>query len=238
MAAADDLVATESDSVAVQEGVRVLLASREQARAGLATAGDWTTSEERIAAWRHVRDARSNALDLRRLEAVTPHAVAEQHPADEVLSATDVEVVHRVASDPGRLTRAWAEDAMAEIGEERYTELVAVVAIARTLDAFEDAMGLPHQELPDPVPSEPTKHRPDDVGDIGAWVSQSTGLTRANVSRTFSLVPTTNAIWRTLVDTHYSRGAQFMDLSWDRALTRPQVELVAARTTAGNECFY
>ncbi len=236
MARADDLASTGPD--AIETGVEHLLDVRERARVGLATAGDWMTGAERLAAWLHVRDARSNELDAKRLEAVSPYAVTGHHAADDLLSATDVDVVHRVASDPGRLTRAWADEAIQEIGEERYTELVAVTAIARCLDGFADALGLPHEPLPSAVSSEPARQRPADVGDVGAWVSQSTAPTRANVSRTFSLIPTTNATWRELVDSHYSRGAEFMDLTWERALTRPQVELVAARTTAGNECFY
>ena len=82
----------------------------------------------------------------------------------------------------------------------------------------------------------PARDRPDDVGDVGAWVAQTTGETRANVSRTLSLVPITNEPWRQLVDSHYSRGAEFMAKQWDRALSRPQVEMIASRTTSLNEC--
>jgi hypothetical protein len=52
------------------------------------------------------------------------------------------------------------------------------------------------------------------------------------------LVPRTNATWRSLVDSHYSHGAEFLDAVWSRALSRPAVELVASRTTGLNECFY
>lgn len=208
------------------------------ARSGLAAAGDWLTGAERIEAWQHVRSAESNELDLARLAALSPTAVEGRHEAGQLLDATDVEVVHRIASDPGRLTRRWAEEAIAEVGEERYTELVAVVAIARALDRFDDAIGDPRSLLPTPVDGEPTRVRPDGVGDVGAWVSQSLAPALANVARTFSLVPTTNRLWRGLVDSHYSRGPQFLEWVWHRALSRPQVELVAARTTSLNECFY
>jgi hypothetical protein len=124
------------------------------------------------------------------------------------------------------------------LGEETYTELVGVTAIATVLDRFDRAMGRPELPLPEPLDGEPARVRPADVGDVGAWVSQSTGPTRANVTRTLSLVPTTNQAWRQLVDTHYSRGAEFMNLRWEFPLSRPQAELVAARTTALNECFY
>ena len=79
---------------------------------------------------------------------------------------------------------------------------------------------------------------PDDVGDVGAWVAQTTGNTMANVSRSLSLVPQTNRVWVGMVQAMYSRGSEFLDLEWNRALSRPQVELVAARSTAELECFY
>lgn len=204
----------------------------------IAAAGDWLTGRERVAVWAEVRDARTNPLDRARRAALTPNAVDGEHGATPELSAAAVDVVHRTASDPGRLTRAWAQERIAELGEETYTELIGVTAIVTVLDRFERAMNRDEQPLPRPIDGEPSRIRPHDVGDVGAWVSQTTGPTRANVSRTLSLVPDTNRSWRTLVDTHYSRGAAFADLRWPFALSRPQTELVAARTTALNECFY
>jgi hypothetical protein len=204
----------------------------------IAGPGDWLTGEQRVAVWREVRDAATNELDQQRRHALSPNAVNARHDATAELSASAMEVVHRTASDPGRLTRAWADEHIAELGEETYTELVGVTAIVTVIDRFHRAMGRPAIALPEPTAGEPARVRPDDVGDIGAWVSQSTGPTKANVSRTLSLVPLTNQTWRQLVDTHYSHGAEFMNLCWDFPLSRPQAELVATRSTALNECFY
>ena len=60
----------------------------------------------------------------------------------------------------------------------------------------------------------------------------------ANVSRALSLVPRTNAVWRTLVTESYSRGPEMLELTWQRALTRPQTELIAAQISRLQECFY
>jgi len=212
--------------------------SRESAIARIGAPGDWLTGEQRVEAWRHSRAAETDELDRRRRAAISPFAVVGEHQCTDLLSAAAVEVVHRVASDPGRLTRSWADPLIDSLGEEIYTELVGVVAIARVIDRFSDALGEPRPDLPMPQPGEPARVRPDGVGDIGAWVSQTDGTTVANVSRTLSLVPVTNEPWRDLVTTHYSRGAEFMDAVWERPLTRPQVELVASRTTSWNECFY
>jgi hypothetical protein len=204
----------------------------------IAGPGDWLTGEQRLEAWRHARNAESNELDRRRRQALSPNAVADAHAATELLSAAAIDVVHRLASDPGRLTRAWADPLIEALGEETYTELVGVVATTSVIDRFHDALGEERPALPPVRHGEPTRQRPDGMGDVGAWVSQATGSTVANVSRTLSLVPGTNASWRELVTTHYSRGAEFMDAVWSRPLTRPQVELVASRTTTWNECFY
>jgi hypothetical protein len=212
--------------------------SQRDAIAAIAGPGDWLTGEQRVDAWRQVRDAETDELDAARRAAVSPFAVEGSHAASDHLASAAVEVVHRVASDPGRLTRAWAEAQIDAIGEETYTELVGVVAIAKVVDRYHRALGRPRPDLPQPVGGAPARHRPDGVGDVGAWVSQTTSESVANVSRTLSLVPVTNGPWRDLVTTHYSRGSEFMSAVWQRPLSRPQVELVAARTTTWNECFY
>lgn len=216
----------------------MLTAAQDDAAAALAQPGDWLTGPQRVAVWAEARAAVTDPLDRARRAAISPAAVEGRHPATADLPAAAVEVVHRVASDPGRLTRAWADDAMAELGEEAYAELVGVTGIAFVLDRFRLAIGQPLRPLPTPVAGEPARIRPDDVGDVGAWVAQTVHKARANVSRALSLVPCTNQAWRILVDSHYTRGAEFYRLVWDRPLSRPQVELVAARTTSLHECFY
>jgi len=206
--------------------------------AALGAPGDWLTGAQRVDVWRQVRDSATNELDQARRAALSPNSVAGAHRPTDDLTAAAVEVAHRVGSDPGRLTRRWADEHIGVLGEEVYTEIVGVTAIASAIDRFHVAMGEPIPVLPVPQPGEPHRVRPDDVDDVGAWVSQSSGPTTANVSRTLSLVPRTNATWRSLVDSHYSRGREFLEAVWSRALPRPAVELVATRTTGLNECFY
>lgn len=212
--------------------------AQQAAAESVAAPGDWLTGAQRLAVWREVRASRTDVLDAARRRALSPNAVVGRHDATDELSASAMDVVHRTASDPGRLTRAWADEHIEALGEETYTELIGVTAIVETIDKFRAAMGLDEWALGDPVAGEPTRVRPDGVGDVGAWISQTTGPTVANVSRTLSLVPTTNHVWRQLVTTHYSRGPEFLNMRWDLPLTRPQTELVASRTTALNECFY
>jgi hypothetical protein len=212
--------------------------ARREAAEAVSCPGDWLTGNDRLDVWREARRADCDPIDRARRAAVSPAAVADRHPASDHLPAAAVDVVHRVATDPGRLTRAWADERIAELGAETFTELVGLTAIVRCLDTFTVAVGDELLEPPPAVGGEPARRRPDDVGDVGAWVPQSVDKALANVSRTLSLVPVTNAAWRGLVNSHYSRGNEFLELTWDRGLTRVQVEAVAARTTAELDCFY
>lgn len=214
----------------------------DEARRGAAKAvgapGDWLTGPQRVDVWNESRRADSDPLDRARRSAVSPSAISEEHSASAHLPVAAVDVVHRVATDPGRLTGSWADDRIAALGEEVYTELVGLTAIVRCLDTFDAALGHEPPALPPAGDGDPACVRPTDVGDVGAWVAQSVDKTMANVSRTLSLVPVTNRAWRGLVNSHYSRNHEFLELTWSRALTRVQVEAVAARTTSELDCFY
>ena len=147
-------------------------------------------------------------------------------------------MIHRVVNDPGRLTRRWADSQIAALGDAVYAELVAVTAIIVAIDMYARSIGTPPPELGEPVDGVPARERPEGLGDVGAWIPMTEQKLLANVSRALSLVPRTNTTWRTLVNDSYSRGPQMLALTWERALSRPQIELVAARVSQLNECFY
>ena len=60
-----------------------------------------------------------------------------------------------------------------------------------------------------------------------------------NVARALSLVPSQNTMFFRLAMAMYGGPQNFFELVWDGGpLTRPQVELLAARVSSVNECFY
>ena len=60
-----------------------------------------------------------------------------------------------------------------------------------------------------------------------------------NVSRALSLVPAANELFMQNVSSMYvGRGGGFNDMVWDGPMSRPQAELLAARVSSINECFY
>ncbi len=194
----------------------------------LAAAGDWWDGASRRAIMEEARRARGCGRC----------AEGDRHDGTEVLPAAAVEVAHRLVIDSGGLDRAWAEDRIGELGDARYAEVVGVTATVVAIDVAARSMGERVPALPDPVAGAPARDRPAGMGDVGAWVPMTEEKLLANVSRALSLVPRTNATWRALVTESYSRGPQMLELTWQRALTRPQIELIAARVSLLQECFY
>jgi hypothetical protein len=118
--------------------------------------------------------------------------------------------------------------------------LVAVVVVLMPVDLFCVLLDRPLQDFPNPVPGEPSQMIPSGLGEGGAFVPwQVDGWVGPNVARALSYVPDDNKTRMDLVSSMYAGGEDFVSLVWEhRALTRPQVELLAARTSALNECFY
>src|SRR5262249_26395089 len=97
--------------------------------------GTWWSGAERVAIVAESRAAEHCALCRERKAALSPQTVAGQHERSAALPAAAVEVIHRLRTDPGRLSRAWYEQIRAAgLSEEQYVELVALVAMAAGVD--------------------------------------------------------------------------------------------------------
>ena len=220
----------------------------------LAAPGNWLSGAERVAVAREVRQALECGLCRRRKEALSPYAVEGAHDTVTELPEVMVEVVHRVITDSARITRAWFDGIMQQgLSTEKYVETVGTLITVFLIDEFCRALGLPLHELPEPQPGEPDHYRPDNVSLDGAWVpilptrvdngaeaDLWEGEMHGYVIRALSLVPDEV---RTLLDTSI---AHYLDVGevWNMTslpqgtLTRPQTEVVAARVSAFNDCFY
>jgi hypothetical protein len=217
----------------------------------LAAPGAWWTGAERVAIAAQVRAARTCALCQERKAALSPHTVAGEHVATELLPAPAAEAAHRIASDPGRLTHAWYEKTLAaELTDAHYVELLGIVVTVVNLDALHRALGVAPEPLPVPRAGEPSRERPP-AALGGAWVPWLAldsaparelfgGRPRVpNVARALSLVPDAVRQLRELSEVHYLPIDDVIDpRARLRTLSRPQMELVAGRVSALNECFY
>ena len=222
----------------------------------LARAGNWLAGDERVAVAQAVRSAKGCDLCARRKAALSPYAEEGAHDGEHgALSRTQLDVVHRLVTDPSRLTRAWLADVEAEgLRVEAYVEILSIVVAVVAIDAFHTALGFELELLPDPVPGEPSGYRPDAAEVTDAWVpmvplagvapedaDMYAGMGRsANVISAMSVVPDGVRLLRIQSAAMYLEVADVANptRNGDRALTRPQIELLAGRVSAMNDCFY
>lgn len=214
--------------------------------------GCWFAGEERLAIAAESRNALACPLCRQRKTSLSPEHPPGEHARVSDLPESLVEVAHRIRLDPQRLSREWFDRVQAAgLDEGPYVELIGVVTFTAGIDHFCRALGIPLFALPDPVPGEPSGHRPANVRAGTAWVSMlapedaigpEAGLYDAefvpNIARALSLVPDHVRVLQLETASHYVSMAQIPDPSVRRDLDRLQIELVAARVSALNECFY
>lgn len=219
----------------------------------LASPGTWWSGKERLAIAAEVRLAPSCALCQRRKHALSPYAVEGAHDTLGVMSQAMVEVVHRIATDAGRLTKKWLHAMLDQgIKEEEYVEAIGVIAVITALDTFDLSLGLTQRPLPAPLPGTPARHRPANARKSIAWVStvEPDALMpddpdpyavhgTKNIHRALSLVPQEVLNFFDLDVELYLKDHEIRDFTREyRALSHAQMELLAGRVSALNGCYY
>jgi hypothetical protein len=227
----------------------------------IANPGTWFDGATRVAIAAETRNAPHCALCARRKQALSPFGIDGQHDSLGALPERMVEQIHRIVTDPGRLTRKWYEEVLASgTPDTEYVEIVGVVVTVVSLDTFCRALGIPAHPLPAPVPGEPLRRRPATARQRGeAWVpmihpkdldgeldtpeerklAKYWGGVLANIRRALSLVPEEAYAWFQLVETQYLPGKAMRDFANEyRAITHAQIELIAGRVSVLNQCFY
>ena len=184
----------------------------------LAAPGTWLTGAERV---RIAREARR----------------AMRGGPPEPLLPVMIEAAHRVAVAaatirPDDLDR-WAVEGL---DEWSYVELVGVVSRLAALDVAAFGLGRAPADLPEPRSGDPSKVRAEGATVSDGWVPTVGG---ASAISALSAVP---AEQEALLQVHaelYLRPEQMLDDDVVRDdLGRAQMELVAARTSYLNNCFY
>ncbi len=230
-----------------------LVAAHQKTWEHIARPGTWWTGAERVAIAAETRNAGGCSLCAKRKEALSPYAVAGSHDSLGALTDPVVDVIHRVVTDPGRLTeRLVRESAETDLSDAHYVEAVSIVVFVVNVDTFARAIGAPLHPLPNALPGEPSRVRPPADRADGAWVPliaadvaerdypglYSGGALTPYIQRALSLVPDeTRHFTETIGAEYVPPGDLFTPLS-NRAISRPQIELLAARVSAVNECFY
>jgi hypothetical protein len=218
----------------------------------LASPGNWWTGEERIAIAAEVRKALGCKVCQRREQALSPGIDFGAHLASNGLSPAAVDAVHRVITDQSRITQYYVDQS--DLSDGEYVELVGVAVIVFSIDESMRALGIALEPLPKAVAGEPSRYRPKRAcrgvgfvsmlprgGAVGMegdlWDSEGKS---ANVVRALSLVPDAVRQWFAVGNAQYLSMPRMMSFSGatGKALNRRQLELVAGRVSAFNECFY
>lgn len=216
--------------------------------------GSWWSGAERVALAAASRRARDCAFCLERKQALSPYGMQGLHDHDGVLEERVVDAVHRIVTDQGRITQQWVNDNAGHgLSREAYVELVGVVVAVLSIDEFHRALGMELEALPAPKAGKADGYRPqilsDDIGFVptvppegavgveeGLWPEGQS----ANVIRALTLVPQAMKDWVALADAQYLSIAGMANFFQDdaRSINRMQMELVAGRVSAANQCFY
>ncbi len=214
--------------------------------AGFSRPGTWWSGPERAALAAEVRAARSDA------------GVQDAAPVpDGIAALPDVakRMVRRVALATPDLERSVFDDAIADgLSEEAYVEAVGITTRTTNIDDFARGLGIAMRTLPPIEAGEPSRVRPAEAVGGEAWVpmvpsGEAGGAVAerlygkdwtANILRALSLVPDEAESIIDLEEVEYRSVKTIMDFNFshDPAIARPQVELIAARISALNACFY
>ncbi|WP_133406768.1 alkylhydroperoxidase-related (seleno)protein [Parashewanella tropica] len=206
----------------------------------LAQPGYWWNATEKHAIAKVIRKARPLPVYDRKRKSVSELA---QTPTTDVLSPLTIDTIERIVTESGQLNTEWAMEVIENLGEGVYAELIAITILLLPIDLFCRFLDVAPMPLPTPLEGEPTRQLPENLRDNGAWIRQTQEAiddqNLVNVSRAISILPIENGLRRDLVEAMYMEGHSFFDKIWkNKALSRPQLEILATKTSMINECFY
>jgi hypothetical protein len=236
-----------------------LTTAQADAWAAIGAPGTWWTGAERVAIAAETRHAAGCRLCAARKAALSPSMVAGDHDSLGGLPSSAIEAIHRIRTDPGRLGESWYRGLIdAGLGEERYVELVSVIAVTVAVDTFRRAAGLALWPLPLARTGEPSRRRPAGAKPGVAWMptllpddcsADDPDLYQADpgprrrgggyVHHALSLVPRAMMQWWDMFEVMYLPSAAMRDFGREyRAISHAQIELLASRVAAINQCVY
>ena len=214
----------------------------------LADPGTWGTGAQRLAVAREVRRACYDAGTQEEPEDAGP---ASDVDLPEPVCAT----VRKLAVTPGDFDEdSYREARDGGLSDEEYVEVVGIVSRLTDMDVFARGIGVPLRPLPAARGGRPSRVRPRVAKKEMAWVPTVPNLPeggeeaaeiygedyRPYIIRSLSLVPDEMRRHLELEEVQYlpMKNVFVADYRHHEGFTRAQVELIAGRVSALNECFY
>ncbi len=216
-------------------------------------AGDCWSGAERVDIVAEARAAENCSLCARRKTALSPYAVEGTHDTATDLAGAAIDAIHRIVTDPGRLSSHWFEQCQEEgLAPAQIIELGGIVATATLADTLARALDRPRLALPPVEAGQPARKLPSGLEIRGAWApmvvpERAEGIMKTmyegvagsagfvfNVVRALSSAP---SAWSLFLQTFLPNYATSGPMP-EGGLSRVQVELLASSTSAFNDCFY
>lgn len=207
----------------------------------ISTTGSYWSGLDRVAIVQEARASLECSLCAARVRAISPNAVSGDHDTVTNLPTEVVDLVHRIRTDPGRYTKSVFDEFCSKYSTGQYVELISVVATSVIVDTMHRCLGLDLPSFSRPDSTEPSGKEPANVEDAGAWLPlakhdqarSDLGFRRVpNILRAMGSVPSAVTLFFTCFRNHYSMMGVPLDLH------ASQVEFIAARVSALNQCFY
>ena len=185
----------------------------------LANAGTWFTGEQRVA-----------------IASVVRQAQAGEPVHSEVISAVVIEAAEKIAVNAHAINQFWVDECYDRgLKPLQLVELTAIVSQLSTIDTYTMGLGAELRALPDPKPGNPIE-----VEVKGAKLTRGWYPTRgvAGAPNCFSAIAAENEALHDIHGAMYLGMEEMADNSIVKTLHRSQIELLAARTSKYNDCFY
>ncbi len=184
----------------------------------LALPGTWWTGRERVDIARAARRARFGGED-----------------SPSSLPSMAIEAAETVGARPASVRRPWVEATADAVGYNRYVEIVGIASRVAAVDTFHLGVGAGLEPLPEPEPGEPSQTDEPLARPGAGWVPMVGG---ASITQALSLVDAESVAQEDMHGPLYLTYEGMAEFDYVAGLSRAQMELVAARTSAINECFY
>lgn len=206
----------------------------------IAAPGSWWTGAERVELAGTALMAIADADPLPPWVGVTS---TSRLGSDLVAPRTAHDIAYRLARHAGTVTVEVYHAVAGELGELPYVELCAIVSTVAAVAHFARNIGVEVPPLPAPIAGLPSGDRPEHLEQPQFnWVPVASPADQvAAVVQAYTAVPGEHLnTWR-MADAQYMPPHEMVRPDWTRrpgGLSRPQMELVAARLTRLRECFY
>ncbi len=221
--------------------------------------GEWWTGAERLAMIRETKTAWKCHLCARKKVALSPKSIADPHLDAPPLSSVVVEAIHRIVTDPSRVSEQWVGELKQNgLSYPQIVELIGVGVTGVTMNYLFWGLGAEPPALPDTRSGNPTRGESQDSEFHTAWVptvipEKAKGRLKAfyeaaagpaggvaHIMQALSLAPETLLAFYDLASVIYLPPTKVSNPGAEtgRAITRPQIELLAATVSAANACHY